>query len=61
MQYLLILIITIVLLALMLLGLGLKSILRKNKAGNITTCHSPGHENSGCMCGNNEHCINTDI
>ena len=60
MQYLLILVITIILLALMLLGLGLRSLLRKDKTGSIHTCHSEGHRDSACVCGQNDTCVNAD-
>jgi hypothetical protein len=60
MQFLLILIISIILLALMLMGIGLKTIFKKDKPGSIHACQSPGHKGQNCVCRTNDNCINMD-
>jgi len=43
----------------MMLGLGLKNIVKKGKNEQPGACHSHGHGGSGCACGSNDGCLNT--
>ena len=57
MNYLLVLLITIVLFAFILLGLSLKSLLKKDKTNNIRSCKLPDGDGPGCACGAAEKCV----
>ncbi len=57
MNYLLVLIITIVLFAFILLGLSLKSLLKKDKSNNLRSCKLPDGNGPGCACGAAEKCV----
>jgi hypothetical protein len=50
------LIASVILLALILLGLGLKSLLRGDKSNNITSCGLSSSEKQGCVCSNTDNC-----
>lgn len=55
MQFLILLITSAILLGLVLLGLGLKSLLNRNKVNNITSCGLSSGEEPECGC-NIENC-----
>ena len=57
MNYLLVLLITIVLFAFILLGLSLKSLLRKDKTNNIRSCKLPDSNEYECACSGAEKCV----
>ena len=57
MNYLLVLIITIVLFAFILLGLSLKSLLRKGKSNNLRSCKLPDGNGPECACSGAEKCV----
>lgn len=57
MNYLLILLITILLLAFILIALSLKSILKKDKTKNIISCKSHESNEAECICGASEKCL----
>jgi hypothetical protein len=56
MQFLIILLASVILLALILMGLSLKSLLNRNKSNNITSCGLSSSEEPGCGCSNVENC-----
>jgi len=57
MNYLLVLLITIVLFAFILLGLSLKSLLKKDKTNNIRSCKLPDGDGPGCAYSGAEKCV----
>jgi hypothetical protein len=56
MQFFIVLIASVILLALVFLGLGLKSLIGRNKSGRITSCRLSGSEKPGCGCTGAENC-----
>jgi hypothetical protein len=61
MQYLIVLTASAILLALILMGLGLKSLLNRNKNNNITSCGLNSIDEPGCGCSNVENCYHKKV